>query len=148
MFKNSLALSGKMKTFLFLMALLFVIAACRSPSPGAGDSDVKAVYADQNTCVQEGGTWVEQPFEGFYRCAIPDERACAAYGGDWIPQGLLGETGCVFTYPDAGQSCTSSDQCLGGCVVDDPTQTTGQCKETDSPFGCWTFLNGPAMCVD
>ncbi len=137
-----------------LLLVLLIITGCARTPPVEEDDKGGFVFADQGACEKAGGQWTETPFQTF-RCSITDERACAAYGGDWIQQGLIGDMMCVFTYPDGGKQCTSSDECIGGCFVQEEgfdmegmDMMKGHCKHTDSPFGCHTKLNGPAMCVD
>jgi len=82
-----------------------------------------------------------------------DAIACEQAGGSWGPGGLLGAVGCVLTYPDAGEVCESSDDCLGTCLVANASQETGTCKKTTSPFGCHlTIENARAglgiLCAD
>jgi hypothetical protein len=66
--------------------------------------------------------------------------SCKLEGDEWVRGGLAQAYHCVHEYPDGGQVCTSSDQCLGGCMVydwpgEEPPQS-GTCKPNNSPFGC------------
>ena len=130
-----------MKTTI-LVILLVVLAAC-TQSPGVE----KPFFANEAKCKNAGGEWVETPFDP-HRCSIASQTDCERLEGSWEKRGLLGQEMCIFTYPDAGKECTRTEECLGGCVLDSPEKLQGQCKETDTIFGCWTFVDGPAVCVD
>lgn len=116
-------------------------------------------------CVSSGTATEPVRDSGYHRvpvagdAATPEERAaCEAAGGAIGPVGLLGNEQCIQTYPDAGQSCTDSSDCLGRClnagawVEIGQTVTTGQCQQTDVGFGCFQVVTAglaePGLCVD
>lgn len=86
------------------------------------------------------------------------ERAdCEAVGGEIRKDGLAGWERCIQAYPDAGQTCQDSSECIGMCLADGnlapaDAETSGSCQVTDSPFGCYSELrDGIAeigICVD
>jgi hypothetical protein len=92
--------------------------------------------------------------------ATPAERArCEAAGGEVRQAGMLGWQHCIQTYPDAGQACRGSEDCLGQCRLDGTAGAVeagapadGICQGSDEPFGCYTRVeNGRAtqtICVD
>lgn len=90
--------------------------------------------------------------------ASPEERAaCEAAGGRISREGMLGWEHCVQTYPDAGDACSGSDDCLGTCrhsgeQLELGTAAQGTCQIEDVPFGCYAEIEGgkvqPALCVD
>jgi len=87
-----------------------------------------------------------------------EKAACTAVGGEIMRVGMLGYENCVQTYADAGNVCTDASDCIGLCLsapgVDATPgeQMSGECKATDSPFGCYTTIaDGRAegtLCVD
>jgi hypothetical protein len=100
--------------------------------------------------------WVLVPLMLFlaimvFHHVIP-QASCTISGGAWLGDGVLGQAWyCRYTYPDGGQACESSDECLGGCIVTDwPTNEpskTGICKSTTSPFGCYASIEHQALFV-
>jgi len=105
---------------------------------------------------------------------IPSIR-CKSGGGSYERVGLAGNSMCIITYKDAGQSCTNSSQCEGRCIYDgrnsdgelnsgyiefannyksgDKLQVNGYCEENNNPFKCSTeVINGyieyPVLCAD
>lgn len=87
-----------------------------------------------------------------------EKSACTAVGGEIMRVGLLGYENCVQTYADAGKACADASDCLGQCLsapgedASPGDMTAGECKATDSPFGCHTTIaDGRAegtLCVD
>lgn len=75
--------------------------------------------------------------------------SCAISGGEWEPVGLAQEPACIYTYPDAGKACHSSEECMGACVIYDspiqgqPTPSEGVCKTTNNPFVCYAPIENP-----
>ena len=104
------------------------------------------------------------PVDGYQVVEVAGQKAtrrersrCETVGGIIRQDGLAGWERCIQTMPDAGKTCTSSTECVQSCVitgrfVEMDTPTTGQCAETDSPFGCFQVvedgLAAPALCVD
>lgn len=88
------------------------------------------------------------------------ERAqCEAVGGRIERVGRLGREQCIQTYPDAGKTCSDSEDCLGECRIrgdvsdiEPGTPVDGVCQAEDTPFGCHTWVirgvAGPTICVD
>ena len=74
--------------------------------------------------------------------AIDTEAGCAAEGGTWRYVQSFFEV-CVLPYPDAGISCTSSEECVGGCIVRDFASLDrgeGTCR-ADTSFGqCYAYV--------
>ncbi len=92
--------------------------------------------------------------------ATDAERAdCEAAGGTVERRGRLGAEHCVQPYPDAGENCASTSDCLGRCELSedlaDPipgTSAEGVCQATTSRFGCMTLVEGgkieATLCID
>jgi len=105
---------------------------------------------------------------------IPSIR-CKNSGGSYEGVGLAGNSMCIITYKDAGQSCTNSSQCEGRCIYDgrnsngelnsgyiefannyksgDKLQVNGYCEENNNPFKCSTevingYIESPVLCAD
>ncbi|MCV6639188.1 hypothetical protein [Candidatus Albibeggiatoa sp. nov. NOAA] len=64
---------------------------------------------------------------------------------------------CIYSYSDAGKSCTGSNQCEGRCLTEDRAEAggfaTGICEADSNAFGCSQEIddNGVALgtlCVD
>lgn len=71
------------------------------------------------------------------------EASCQAEGGT-LMNAKVGPI-CSMPASDAGQSCTSSSQCVGLCMA------SGQCSEYESNFGCQDVLEDGAqvtICID
>ena len=96
---------------------------------------------------------------GLGQTSASDASACAARGGQMLPQGRMQTLQCVLTYTDAGQRCTSGEDCQGECRVEDVANApsagaaaVGQCQATSSRFGCYTTVEGgkaqATICVD
>tara|TARA_R110002167_G_scaffold83013_1_gene226094 strand:- start:835 stop:1257 length:423 start_codon:yes stop_codon:yes gene_type:complete len=131
-------------------AALALVAACTKPAaPAAPD------------CAGETAgpaAHVKIAFAG--ERATPAERTeCEAAGGTVGPGGMLGYDQCVQPYADAGAACSSTDDCLGRCLLSpasdaEPGQPTedGVCQATDSAFGCMTEVDGGivqgTLCID
>ena len=80
-----------------------------------------------------------------------NSKVCSMNGGEWIPVGLAQEPACIYTYPDAGKACHSSEECMGACVIYDPPiqgqpmPSVGVCKTTNDPFGCYAPIEHPEI---
>lgn len=87
-----------------------------------------------------------------------DREACEAKGGEVMQAGMLGLWRCVVPYADAGKACRDGDECEGRCLLIDEAppnaagDIVGQCEANDSPFGCFTEIEGgkiaQSLCVD
>ncbi len=98
-------------------------------------------------------------------------EACAAGGGDWRPVCMAQAPACVTPYPDAGETCSDSADCLGDCVADSRVacddngencrtpelpdmgaRMTGICQINDDPCGVFTVIEdgvaGVSIAVD
>lgn len=71
---------------------------------------------------------------------IQPKLECEKTNGKWIKGGLAQRYTCVHTYPDAGKPCNSSKEWFGGCILI-TKNGPGTCKENDSPFGCYTYID-------
>jgi hypothetical protein len=120
---------------------------CKTPDGKTFVQQKEGIIMNEVDCQLVGGAWTQTPLQR-HICKIDNEQQCKQANGSWTPQGKLQQSTCIFTYPDAGKSCTSSDECVGGCLVNQPTDETGICKEDTSIFGCYTFIDGPGICVD
>ena len=47
-------------------------------------------------------------------------KVCAMNGGTLARAGMAGKPVCVHPYPDGGKPCSSSEECIGGCVIYEP----------------------------
>jgi len=86
------------------------------------------------------------------KIALGKEEICMREGGEWKKAGLTGIYRCIHKYPDGGKPCTSSNECIGLCIVTGPN-IPGFCKYDDSPFGCYATIENvqrgePILCVD
>ncbi|MBB35477.1 MAG: hypothetical protein CME88_04260 [Hirschia sp.] len=88
-----------------------------------------------------------------------DKEACAAKNGEIRQEGMLGLFRCTVAYSDGGKTCSDSSDCEGECRDADntdhqaaPGTVVGKCQPTDSPFGCFTRIEGGqttgTLCVD
>jgi hypothetical protein len=76
-----------------------------------------------------------------------EQLSCLALGGSWERRHFL--TGefyhCRIWYPDRGDSCQSSVECIGGCTVPwhriylEGEQAIGECRANNDP-GCIYFI--------
>ena len=86
---------------------------------------------------------------------------CEAFGGKVLPVCRLGLPSCVFSYSDAGRSCSDSAQCEGSCWLAPPKQgesvrpgdlAVGVCQADSDVCGChFEILDGvvqQGICVD
>jgi len=94
--------------------------------------------------------WLYQELAGLYGRA-----SCSLNGGEWKRVGLAQSLACVHTYPDAGKTCKSSDECEGYCVIYDPPirgqpLPGGLCKGDNLPYGCFAVIEYPETysCTD
>ncbi len=81
------------------------------------------------------------------------EKECTGSGGEWKRAGLAGNFLCVYTYSDGGESCDSSDECVGPCIVTSVENPEPSCKNDDNPFGCYNTIEnyretGTIFCAD
>jgi hypothetical protein len=90
-----------------------------------------------------------------------DAAACAARNGEVKPVCLSGVPACVTPFPDAGEPCRDSADCLGMCLVDEVetgsppapgTRAEGRCQADDDPCGCFFEVKDgvvqQGLCVD
>jgi hypothetical protein len=55
---------------------------------------------------------------------------CAVQGGNWECGGWClkwYDHYCDFVFKDAGKECINSEQCMGGCIIEDFKRLTEQC---------------------
>jgi len=78
-----------------------------------------------------------------------NSKVCSRSGGEWIPVGLAQEWACIYTYPDGGKPCDSSEECAGGCYIYEfPTEgqqmpNVGVCRYNSNPFECFAPIERP-----
>jgi hypothetical protein len=77
---------------------------------------------------------------------------CAINGGEWRTGGPgAAQHFCLYSYPDGGKSCHSSEECMGSCVIyeEDLGQSTldaGVCQENNNPYDrCFVFIEAPEI---
>ena len=83
-------------------------------------------------------------------------NVCIRNGGEWTAGGMAARPFCLYTYPDRGKPCNSSEQCIGPCVVYEvpiqgqPTPSIGVCKDNNDPFECYATIEHPDIfgCAD
>ena len=104
--------------------------------------------------------YIYAPIDIADKTATPEEQQrCAAVGGEVRPSGLPGADHCIQTLPDAGDPCSSHDQCLGRCVLiperDLPKHGSfakGMCEADDDIFGCTALVQEGryegTLCID
>lgn len=91
-----------------------------------------------------GSPWLYQRATMLY-----NHKVCTMNGGKWTRVGIAQTPFCLYTYPDWGKACHSSEECMGGCVIyespiqDQPTPSVGVCKGTNDPFGCYAPIEHP-----
>ena len=90
---------------------------------------------------------------------LSEKEGCFESGGEWKRAGMMGNFHCIHNHPDAGSPCTSSDDCIGPCIVtrtleEDPKAIEKAfCKYDTNPFGCWSTIerfkeHGAILCRD
>ena len=140
-----------LKYLIGVIAALGVLTACHTAStpPEVPDASVDATPADE-------AAYERISFEG-ERATQAERAKCEAAGGELHRAGLLGWENCIQPYADAGQTCSDSSDCTGGCRYTGSGASigetvTGTCQINDSPFGCFQSVdNGratPPLCVD
>jgi hypothetical protein len=87
-----------------------------------------------------------------------DEASCRLAGGTMSPAGRRQLLQCTIAYPDAGKSCSASDQCAGECRAPSGSDipagqvVQGLCQADSNRFGCSTRVEGgraqATLCVD
>jgi hypothetical protein len=92
-------------------------------------------------CESRRGTWDISPSTGEGLCIEDSQAKCKARGGTWGRDGILQYLGCVVPTKDGGKTCSDMSDCQVGCVYVGPYpipagSVTGQCAQTDNPFGC------------
>ena len=76
-------------------------------------------------------------------------KVCDMNGGELSRAGMAGRPVCIRSYPDGGKPCTSSKECLGGCVIYEPpiqaqpTPSVGVCRYSSPSFGCDAPIENP-----
>lgn len=149
--------------FLLVSLLALAGAACAKPadapqtpaapvaSEDGAETDAAAPPADA-----EGGERTIEEMRAESLAAI-DSAACAAAGGEVRQEGMLGMYRCVTPYADAGQPCRGKADCAGQCRFEgdpptDGSDVEGVCQRDDSPFGCYSEVEGGkitgGICVD
>ena len=95
--------------------------------------------------------WIYRRILSFYQGTV-----CAMNGGEWMVGGPGGvRRFCLYTYLDGGKSCSSSEECMGDCVIYDlgqPTGDVGVCQENTHPYDrCFVIIELPELlrgCLD
>ncbi|MEK7528171.1 MAG: hypothetical protein AAB592_00190 [Patescibacteria group bacterium] len=69
-----------------------------------------------------------------------EQSKCTKQGGYWLIGSVISR--CILPYSDAGEKCTSSDQCLGQCVTNIISQLgkEGVCQYDTSNQGCFNAI--------
>tara|TARA_Y100000310_G_scaffold326112_1_gene390550 strand:- start:831 stop:1244 length:414 start_codon:yes stop_codon:yes gene_type:complete len=73
---------------------------------------------------------------------LTEQEQCAEDGGRWQYGPSEPESRCILPYADAGESCTSSDQCLGDCVTNVISNlgVEGTCQEEEIRDNCYNAV--------
>jgi len=81
--------------------------------------------------------------------------SCPIDGGDWMLVGMAQSPACIYPFSDGGESCRSSDECEGGCLIYDlpsagqPMPEVGVCRYDTNGFGCYAIIeDGYFVCAD
>lgn len=129
--------------------LLFgVFVGCGSTEP-LGDADAAAADAAflDAAVVADAGGYRRIDFAG-RRATSAERQACEAAGGMVVTRGD-GERPydlCEQRYPDAGEDCQGSADCVGRCLAGEElppgTMVSARCEATDQGRGCLTFVEG------
>ena len=87
-----------------------------------------------------------------------DGTVCTINGGNWMIGGPGGvRRYCLYSYPDGGTPCHSSEECIGSCVIYEDgwgqsTPMAGVCQEDSNPYGsCFVIIESPSIlagCID
>jgi hypothetical protein len=76
-------------------------------------------------------------------------KACSMSGGELTHAGMEAKLMCIHPYPDGGKPCSSSKECIGGCVIYEPpvqgqpTPSVGVCRFSHPEFGCDAPIENP-----
>lgn len=161
--------------FAFLAVMIAFLSGCQEGTDSLGVSGPQDLIQlvpsnailSQPACEQMGGTWrrglptsIHKGMTRAVPCGItfvvnasawlddhsPEARHCVAMGGVWTWSGESLRN-CVFAYPDAGQSCTSSAECYGGCIVRrvEDLGKSGVCRETTDGQQCFGYVEDSYM---
>lgn len=152
-----------------LLASLVVLiaAACSKPASGPEAAPPAPAEAADSANANEETDGAPPPAETGGEMTIEemrerslaevDQAACAAGGGEVRQEGMLGLYRCVTPYADAGKACKGKADCEGQCRFEgdpptDGSEVTGACQRDDSPFGCYSEVEGGkvtgGLCVD
>jgi len=99
-----------------------------------------AVPADAALAADAGRCGDPDKLARFQECSqSADEASCKAAGGAWST-GPFGEIFCDCPTGQGGCPCSSAEDCLGWCQVDDsngcPEEGVGSCTARSALFGC------------
>jgi hypothetical protein len=92
-----------------------------------------------------------------YRGAVDlyGRARCSISGGEWAIGGMAQSPFCLYTFPDGGKVCHSSEECMGGCVLYEidlgqPPPSVGVCRINNDPFVCHAVIEYPHLfyCAD
>ncbi len=78
---------------------------------------------------------------------IDDEAECVAEGGSWRWINASFKA-CVLPYPDAGEECSASSECAGGCFASDFDSLEaglGMCRADTDRSGCLGEIGGSTI---
>lgn len=112
-----------------ILGAVLMLGACQLTTAEGGD-DAVSIAA---TTGANGG-----------RSPLLVQQECEAAGGTLV-YGLAGPQ-CAQKQPDAGKSCSDSDQCAGLCLAE-----TRTCSPVTPFFGCHEILQGGqtvGLCID
>jgi hypothetical protein len=95
--------------------------------------------------------WLYHRVMGLYNAKV-----CTMNDGEWVRGGMAETQFCLYSYEDGGKSCSSSEECMGACVIYEspiqgqPTPSIGVCKDNNNPFECFAIIEYPEMfgCAD
>jgi hypothetical protein len=101
-----------------LFAVLSCVACSRVPVPDLSPERVgdRLLTNSEEDCRRWSGEWVHSLGGDGHICLLrlADENICREVGGDWNST----RSKCVVEYPDAGESCEDSSECVGECLID------------------------------
>lgn len=139
--------------------VVLVAAACSKPVSEPETPAPPPAQADDSADANGEGAGGEMTIEEMRersRAEI-DQAACESAGGEVRQEGMLGLYRCVKPYADAGKPCKGKADCEGQCRLEgdppaDGSEATGVCQRDDSPFGCYSEVEGGkvtgGICVD
>ena len=108
-----------------------------------------SLYWGSSGCWNDDIAYSDNPVTDACDESIDNRRDCLNEGGAWGPVGLSATPVCDCPTTDAGEPCTTGEECDGECIAEDCSTGQGACSEWMITVGCQCYLpDTGVLCAD